>query len=156
MAYWINPDRGELFFAEKVILTEGPTDKTIIPFLAKKLSIFKYEYTVIDCGGKDNIKIYIHLLNKFKLPYIAVYDKDNQKAKTQDGITSANKSSEDIENEIDHSIGDSVVFINDIEEEIGINDEKDKNKPYFALKYVSVDKFTILDAVSEKIKKIYS
>jgi len=36
IAYWINPDRGELFFAEKIILVEGPTDKTIIPYLSKK------------------------------------------------------------------------------------------------------------------------
>ena len=35
LVYWVNPDRSELFFAKKVILVEGATDKTIIPFLAK-------------------------------------------------------------------------------------------------------------------------
>jgi CRISPR-associated exonuclease Cas4 len=156
LAYWINPDRGELFFAKKVILAEGTTDKTIIPFLAKEFSVFTYEYTVIDCGGRENIKIYLHLLNKFGLPYIVVYDKDNQSHKTPDAIASANSSSQEIEDRIDRSIGDSVVFDNDIEEEIGITDEKDKHKPYLALQKVSSDEFVISENLKRKIAKIYS
>jgi len=155
IAYWINPDRGELFFAEKIILIEGPTDKTIIPYLAKKLSLFKYEYTQIDCGGKDNIKIYIHLLNKFKFPYVAVYDKDNQIAKKSDAITTANKSSKEIEDAIDKNLGKSVIFDNDLEEEIGITDDCNKNKPYFALKYVSADTFVLNDKLKKKIETIF-
>lgn len=155
MAYWINPDRGELFFAEKIILVEGSTDKTIIPYLSKKLSLFKYEYTLIDCGGKDNIKIYIHLLNKFKLPYIVVYDKDNQSVKDSDAINIANKSSQEIESVIDKNLGNSVVFENDIEEEIGITDERNKNKPYFALRHVSSDSFVLSDKLKNKIEAIF-
>ena len=155
MSYWINPDRGELFFAEKVILAEGATDKTVIPYLAENLSIYKFEYTVIDCGGKDNIKIYAHLLNKFKLPYVAVYDKDNQSSKNSDAINVANKSSQDIEETIDKSLGSSVIFENDIEEEIGISDESDKNKPYFALKMVSGESFTISEKLKKKVEEIY-
>ncbi|PIR41996.1 MAG: ATP-dependent endonuclease [Candidatus Yanofskybacteria bacterium CG10_big_fil_rev_8_21_14_0_10_37_15] len=156
MAYWINPDRGELFFAEKIIIVEGPTDKTIIPYLSKKLSIFKYEYTIIDCGGKDNIKIYIHLLNKFRLPYVAVYDKDNQAVKTADAINNANKSSKEIEDAIDQSLGKSIIFENDIEEEIGIIDENNKNKPYFSLKHVSDDSFVLSEGLKKKIEAIFN
>jgi len=29
ITYWINPDRGELFFAKKVILLEGQTEKVL-------------------------------------------------------------------------------------------------------------------------------
>lgn len=155
IAYWINPDRGELFFAEKIILVEGPTDKTIIPYLSKNLSLFKYEYTQIDCGGKDNIKIYIHLLNKFKLPYVAVYDKDNQTTKKSDAIATANKSSREIEDAIDKNLGKSVIFDNDLEEEIGITDDCNKNKPYFALKYVSGDTFVLNDKLKKKIETIF-
>lgn len=154
MSYWINPDRGELFFAEKVVLVEGPTEKTIIPFLAKNLGVFRYEYTMVDCGGKDNIKIYIHLLNKFKLPYIAVYDKDNQLSKNQNAIDSANKSSQEIEDNIDKSLGHSIILINDIEEEIGITDNN-KGKPYFALKFVSDSTFSISESLRNKIFEIF-
>ena len=34
MIYWINPERSELFFAKKVILVEGPTEKTVIPLMS--------------------------------------------------------------------------------------------------------------------------
>lgn len=37
LTYWINPDRSELFFAKKVILLEGATEKAVIPALAKKI-----------------------------------------------------------------------------------------------------------------------
>jgi len=91
LVYWFNPDRSELFFSKKVVLVEGPTDKTVIPFLAKQLNIFRYDYTLIECGSKDAFVPYIELLNKFNLPYIAVYDKDHQADKKPNGIASADK-----------------------------------------------------------------
>lgn len=99
LSYWINPDRGELFFASKVVLLEGTTEKTVFPLLAKKLGVFKYEYTLIDCGSKDNIPLYVKLLNKFSIPYVAVYDQDHQVQKGADAIASADKSTQKIENE---------------------------------------------------------
>jgi predicted ATP-dependent endonuclease of OLD family len=155
MSYWINPDRGELFFAKKVILLEGATDKTVIPFLAQTLAIFRYDYTLIDCGGKRNIPTYLHLLNKFKLPYIAVYDRDHQSGKDQDKLNVADKDSEKIESLIDSNLGRSVVLDNDIEEEVGIFDENKKSKPYIALEQVSGSGFVFSEQLKEKIKKIY-
>ena len=122
--------------------------------MAKILRIFKYEYTVVDCGGKDNIKIYIHLLNKFRLPYIAIYDKDNQSSKDQNAINSANKSSKEIEDKLDKSIGSSIVFINDIEEEVGIT-ANIKDKPYLALKFVDDPTFSISESLRDKIIEIF-
>ncbi len=155
MTYWINPDRGELFFAKKIILVEGPTDKTVVPYLAKKLDVFRYDYSVIDCGGKTNIQIYIHLLNNFKLKYIAVYDKDHQSYKTPDAIASADIASKSIEDNINSSYGASIILENDIEEEIGITDENNKNKPYVALEHISDTSFVLSSSLEEKIKKIF-
>lgn len=155
MAYYINPDRWELFFSKKIILVEWQTDKTIIPNLARKINCFNYSYSIIDCASKDNIKLYVKLLNKFWLNYVCVYDKDHQLWKTQDGKNNANKSSKNIEDVIDASIWSSVVFENDIEEEIWILDEKGKNKPYEALKKISETDFTITPQLLDKIKKIY-
>lgn len=155
MAYWINPDRGELFFAKKVILVEGQTEKTLIPFLAKKLGVYKHEYTLIDCATKDNIPSYINLLNKFKINYTAVYDKDHQSYKSREGKTSADNSSKRIEDKVDNAIGNTVKMINDIEEEIGIRDRSRKNKPYAALNHISRDSYTVTNKLKNKIKKIY-
>jgi len=154
LIYWLNPERSELFFARKVILSEGATDKTVIPKLAKQLDAFKYDYTVIDCGGKDSIKLYIKLLNRFKIPYTAVYDKDHQSAKDTNAKNSADVSSKAIEDAIDKTIGASVVFINDIEEELGLSVSA-KNKPYVALTAISEETFLITSSLQKKIEQIY-
>ncbi|MBP9742297.1 MAG: ATP-dependent endonuclease [Burkholderiales bacterium] len=155
LSYWVNPDRGELFFAKKVLLVEGETDKTIIPYTAKLLDVFKYEYTIIDCGSKDNIPLYIKLLNKFLIPYIAIYDKDHQSGKGADAINSADISTNRIENEIDPQIGSSIVFENDIEEEIGYSAGR-KSKGFEALKFISNGTFSMPYKLKGKIEKIYS
>ncbi|GBC78781.1 DNA replication and repair protein RecF [bacterium HR08] len=76
MAYWINPDRGELFFAQKVVLVEGETEKAVLPFLAEKLGCFNPNVSVIDCGSKHNLPLYMEILNAFQIPYCVVHDED--------------------------------------------------------------------------------
>ncbi|EPJ45124.1 MAG: ATP-dependent OLD family endonuclease [Osedax symbiont Rs1] len=154
LSYWINPDRGELFFASKVVLLEGATEKTVFPLLAKDIGVFKYDYTLIDCGSKDNIPLYIRLLNKFSIPYVAVYDQDHQGHKRPDAIASANISTQKIEDEINSAIGSSVVLINDIEEELGLP-SGGSSKPYMALNYISSKGFTINESMLGKIKVIF-
>lgn len=55
MAEWINPDRGEMFFARRVIFVEGETEKVLIPYVAQKLGRFDPDISVIDCGAKHNL-----------------------------------------------------------------------------------------------------
>lgn len=156
LVYWINPDRGELFFAKKVILVEGPTDKTVIPFLAKKQNLFRYDYTLIDCGGKDSIPIYLNLLNKFKIPYVAAYDKDHQAYKDAGQKTQADSKSALIEAKIISGLGSSVIFVNDIEEEIGIVEENGKSKPFIALQKISDNGFLVSAQLNQKLQTIYT
>lgn len=156
LIYWINPDRGELFFARKVVLIEGPTEKTVLPLLAQRLNLFRHDYTLIDCGSKDCIPNYLQLLNNFKIPYVVVYDLDHQAGKSSDAIASADKSSERIEELINNDLGKSVVLVNDIEEEIGINDLSCKHKPYIALTHIESTDFIFSASLHKKIKEIYS
>lgn len=76
MASWVNPDRGEMFFAKKVVLVEGPTEAAVFPFLAEKLGCLDSEVSMIDCGSKHNLPLYVTLLNAFRLPYLVVHDED--------------------------------------------------------------------------------
>lgn len=151
---WINPDRSELFFATKVILVEGATEKAIIPALANRLECFKYDYTVIDCGSKNNIPAYIRLLNKFSIPYVAVYDKDHQTRKSQQDRQKADSDSRKIEELIDTNIGQSIVFVNDIEEELGFV-AGTAGKPFTALQKIEEENFSLSNEMVEKINKIY-
>lgn len=154
LSYWINPDRGELFFAEKVILVEGQTDKVILPALADKLGVFKHSYTVIDCGSKQNIPLYIKLMNKFKIPYVSVYDKDHQENKSEQAIGAADSATKAILDEINNELGLSVEFVNDIEQELGYNCGK-SGKPFQALKHIKSSEFHISESFTEKIRVIY-
>ena len=155
IAYWINPDRGELFFARKVILAEGPTDKTVLPLLAHKLGVFRHDYTLVDCGSKDSMPSYIQLLNRFRIPYVVVYDRDHQAGKLADAIASADKASERVESQVDAALGHCVVLVNDIEEELGITDAA-KRKPYAALAHVEAEGFALADSLRDKVKSVYA
>jgi len=156
MTYWMNPDRSELFFAKKVILVEGPTDKTVIPYIADQLGIFRYDYTLIDCGTKTIMPTYLQLLNKFSIPYVVVYDRDHQAGKIPDAIAVADRDSKEIEKFIDSAIGKSVILENDIEEELGITDTPNKKKPYLSLAYIKSSTFVLQDSLKEKVKAIYA
>lgn len=155
LSYWINPERGELFFAKKVILVEGQTDKTIIPMIAKSLDVFRYDFTVIDCGSKDNIPLYVNLLNKFKIRYSAVYDKDHQIHKDLNSINSADISSKKIEESIDISLGKTHVLVNDIEEELGMTEKVSSGKAYKAINFVIDETFTLSETFKQKVIEIY-
>lgn len=154
LSYWINPDRGELFFASKVVLLEGATEKTVFPLLAKKLGVFRYEYTLIDCGSKDSIPLYVRLLNKFSIPYVAVYDRDHQANKNENAIASADISTQKIEDEINTDLGSTVILMNDIEEELGLPNGG-SSKPYVALNHISAEAFTISESMTDKVRAIY-
>lgn len=159
MNYWINPDRSELFFAKKVILVEGQTDKIVLGYLSKKLGIFKYDYSILECGSKSIIPQFIKLLNAFKLPYIAIYDKDNHFWRTELEIENSNLKNHSIQKSINYDFGDFVEFDNDIEEEL-YSEKRErknyKNKPFNALKTVSEENYIIPAQLEKKIRKIFS
>ena len=158
MNYWINPDRGELFFAKKVILVEGQTDKIIIPFLAKKLGVYKYEYSIIECGSKSSIPQFIRLLNQYKIPYVAVYDKDEHLWRDEENKIKSRHDNRQLKQLINKHIGEVVEFRNDIEEEIEGKDrvkKNYKNKPFIAIKNISRDDYIVSDSLKKKILKIY-
>ncbi len=155
LSYWINPDRSEMFFARKVILVEGPTDKTVIPHLATTLGVFRHDYTLIDCGSKSTMPSYLLLLNKYSIPYVVVYDRDHQPHKLHAAIASADIDSTRIEGMIEPALGSTVVLVNDIEEEIGITVPPDNSKAYYAISHVKDPDFSLSGAFENKIRVIY-
>ena len=76
MAEWINPDRGEIFFAERVIFVEGETERVAFPYVAEKLGVVNLDISIVDCGSKHNLPLYITIAKAFKIPYVVIYDED--------------------------------------------------------------------------------
>jgi CRISPR-associated exonuclease Cas4 len=76
MAYWVNPDRGEMFFAKKVVFVEGETEKSLLPFLARMLGCYNPDVSIVDCGSKHNLPLYVTVAMAFALHYHVIHDVD--------------------------------------------------------------------------------
>ena len=78
---WLNSDRNEAFFSDRVVLVEGATEKAIYQWLSKshKDVSGKRSCTIIDCGGKTNIPFFMKLFSDLKIQHYVVHDDDNNK-----------------------------------------------------------------------------
>lgn len=73
---WLNPDRSQIFFVDRVILVEGATEKTIFNWLIQKDEILENVY-VVDCGLKSNIPHFMKLCSTYGIDHAVIYDKDD-------------------------------------------------------------------------------
>lgn len=74
----IDAERGELFLARAVLLVEGRTEKLAFPFVFRALGHDpdREEITILDCGGKTNMLLFIRICQAAKVPCLAVHDRD--------------------------------------------------------------------------------
>lgn len=78
-------ENNEIFFAKKVVLTEGPAEKTCIPVILDKFgeTLKNKEISFISANGKDKLKYYQLICKVFGVLYFTVFDLDN-KTETDD------------------------------------------------------------------------
>jgi putative ATP-dependent endonuclease of the OLD family len=74
----LDPERNELFFARRLLLVEGDTEKLALPAYAEKLGLDldRVGATIVEVGGKRNLKEFAELAISFGIPTGVVYDKD--------------------------------------------------------------------------------
>lgn len=163
MISYFNPDRSELFFARKVILVEGATEKSVLPFMANKLALDNHDITVVDCGGKFNLTLFIQILNAFEIPHCVIHDEDPIPQELlpggsgfhQDKYNSA-KSVYDVNAEIEGSRGTFTLTIHKIphnfERVLGVSDTRAQKlgKPFAAIRHYSEE----TNAIPESLKII--
>jgi putative ATP-dependent endonuclease of the OLD family len=92
---WLNPDRASLFFAERVLMVEGESEKSLINKLIDddKINLPNGVY-ILDCMGKYSIYSFMNLLNGFGIKHSVLYDDDNNKSdkhKTCNQLIASNK-----------------------------------------------------------------
>jgi predicted ATP-dependent endonuclease of OLD family len=70
--------RNELFFAQRVLLVEGNTEKLALPlvFRALGIDINKRGISVIECGGKTKITLFARVAKALTIPYVVLVDHD--------------------------------------------------------------------------------
>lgn len=77
-----NKDRNELFFAKKVLLVEGDSDKILIATLCEQhwnIDIDAEGISIISCGGKAGVLYFIGICQLVGInDYFAVWDTDNE------------------------------------------------------------------------------
>jgi len=76
---WLNPDRCGLFFANHVMIVEGPSEQALINKLIGdgRLQRPKHGVYILDSIGKFNIHRFMNLLAKLGISHSVMHDDDN-------------------------------------------------------------------------------
>jgi putative ATP-dependent endonuclease of the OLD family len=80
LAHFSN-ERAELFFAKKVILVEGVSDKIFFTRYIEEIYDFDINWegiSIIECSGKMGVLYFIWVCRGLWIDYFAVWDKDNE------------------------------------------------------------------------------
>lgn len=80
-------EKKDIFFADKVILSEGSSDKLVFKHLFSlyDINLDLKNISVIEYGGTPNVKHLLKLIIDFKIPYFLIFDKDFIFSKDQNG-----------------------------------------------------------------------
>lgn len=75
----LDPERNELFFAQRILFVEGDTEKLAFPEYAKRLDIDfdNIGTAIIEVGGKRNLIDFIELAISFGIHTGVIYDTDS-------------------------------------------------------------------------------
>jgi len=75
----LDPERNEMFFARRLLIVEGDTEKLALPEYAKRsdLDFDKVGASIIEVGGKRNIRDFVDLALSFNITVGFVYDIDS-------------------------------------------------------------------------------
>ena len=87
----LNPGRSEMFFANRLLLVEGDTEKLAFPEYATRLNLDldRSGATIVEVGGKRNLQELAQIAISFEIPTGIVYDEDSSdfsnKQKAEEG-----------------------------------------------------------------------
>ncbi|MBP7609614.1 MAG: AAA family ATPase [Steroidobacteraceae bacterium] len=78
---WLDGERASLFFADKVLLVEGATERALFNYLLANdwHDLAPHRVCVIDALGKFNLHRYMALLSAYGIPHGVMLDDDNDK-----------------------------------------------------------------------------
>jgi hypothetical protein len=72
-------ERSEMFFAEKVVLVEGQTERLSLPFIFRAMGHDPDAegIAIVEMGGKGNLPLAARLLVQLAIPFVVVFDGDS-------------------------------------------------------------------------------
>ena len=71
-------ERAELFLSRAALLVEGMTEKIAFPFVFRALGhdADREQISVVECGGKSNLPLFVEICKRARVPYVVVHDSD--------------------------------------------------------------------------------
>ena len=71
-------ERAELFFSRAAILVEGMTEKMALPFVFQALGHDpdREQISIVECGGKANLPLFVEICRRAHVPYVVLHDSD--------------------------------------------------------------------------------
>ncbi|HUN78240.1 MAG TPA: TOPRIM nucleotidyl transferase/hydrolase domain-containing protein [Solirubrobacteraceae bacterium] len=74
----LDAERGELLLARAALLVEGRTEKLTLPFVFQALGydVDREQITIVDCGGKPNIPLFLRICAAARVPCVTIHDRD--------------------------------------------------------------------------------
>jgi putative ATP-dependent endonuclease of the OLD family len=71
-------ERSELFLSRAVILVEGMTEKITLPFVFRALGhdADREQISIVECGGKANLPLFVEICKRARVPCVVVHDSD--------------------------------------------------------------------------------
>lgn len=115
-------ETNKAFFAKKIILVEGNTEKWMLPIYAKKegLDLEKNNIEIVSVGGKNNIEKFYLLFNELKYKIYFIFDGDKTKGDGEETNKKLTKIMSGVEETWPNTKieNNGSVFEDDIEEEL--------------------------------------
>jgi hypothetical protein len=77
-------ERAELFVSRAAILVEGMTEKIALPFVFQALGhdVDREQISIVECGGKSNLPLFVEICKRARVPYVVVHDSDVRPGRT--------------------------------------------------------------------------
>jgi predicted ATP-dependent endonuclease of OLD family len=156
----VSEPKNEVFFAKRVIVVEGPTERLAIRRLAtmmrEPLELDHCDCSVIEAGGKTAIPTLIDIMAALEKPVLAIYDTDSDKEDPNE-----QNNNEKWENQIEAAVrahGTASIWRCDpcFESVAGLSEPRKSDKPEQMIEHL--DRFanfdTLPDGLQEMMKQV--
>jgi len=124
---WLDGERSSLFFANKVLLVEGATERGLFNYLLANNwhDLNAQHICIIDALGKFNLHRYMALMEAYGIPHGVMLDDDNDGKEHQSALNDLVEASKN-----DHTLSTPVKFAGCLETFLGVTKVSGKNKQH--------------------------
>jgi len=147
---WLDSDKASMFFAERVLLVEGATEKALFNYLLANqwYDLSQYRIFVVDALGKYNFHRYLSLFECFGIPHGILFDDDSSK-EHHDAVNQFIKSKKN-----KFTLADPVCFPECLEKYLGLAlPARDDQKPLEILR--AIDESKLSNIQLNRLKRLF-